>query len=158
MIAPETLLEALREAVPRALGPAAELAAGRDGAQVLTVPFEKYRAAAETVHGLGFGRLEFLTCVDWRDHFTLTLQVYAFGTPVVVRIKTDLARDGVAAPTVTDLWFQAEWEERECYDQYGLPFAGHPDLRRILNPEKWDGHPLRKDYVDRLDIQRPQYW
>ena len=142
----------------RDVGAGLEAAVGPDGAHIFEVPLAAYRTAAETVRRLGFGRLEFLTCVDWRDRFTLTLQVYAFGTPAVVRIKTDVAREGVAAPTVSDLWFQAEWEERECFDQFGLPFAGHPDLRRILNPERWDGHPLRKDYVDRLDIQRPQYW
>jgi NADH-quinone oxidoreductase subunit C len=64
----------------------------------------------------------------------------------------------VEVPTVSDLWFTADWEERECYDLFGLVFAGHPDLRRILMPEKWEGHPLRKDYEDRLDIRRPQYW
>jgi NADH-quinone oxidoreductase subunit C len=154
----ETLVQALKDAVAGAVGPALAAAEGPDGAFVFSVPFARYRPAAETVRGLGFGRLEFLTCVDWRDRFTLTLQVYAFGTPVVARIKTDVPREGTPAPTVSDLWFQAEWEERECFDQFGLTFAGHPDLRRILNPEKWDGHPLRKDYADRLDIQRPQYW
>lgn len=156
--APEALADLVTAALRQLLGDALQTVAGPDGVHVFTVPFEQYRPAAETLAAQGFDRLDFLTCVDWRDHFALALQVYAFGTPVVARLRSTLPRDGVAVPTVSDLWFQANWEEREVFDLFGLVFAGHPDLRRILNPEKWDGHPLRKDYVDRVDIKRPQYW
>jgi NADH:ubiquinone oxidoreductase subunit C len=117
-----------------------------------------WRAAAESLAGSGFTRLEFLTCVDWDDHFTLTLQTYAMESRTVMRLVTDIPRDGVDVPTVSDLWPAADWEERETFDQFGVVFAGHPDLRRILNPDRWEGHPLRRDYVDHVDITRPQYF
>ena len=145
-------------ALRAAVGGGFDASLGADRVWNYAAPLERYRAAAEVLAEQGFDRLEFLTCVDWRDHFTLTLQVYSGGARTVARLKTDVAREGVAAPTVSDLWFQANWDERETYDLFGLLFDGHPDLRRILNPEKWDGHPLRKDYVDRLDIKRPEYW
>lgn len=117
-----------------------------------------WRSAAEFLAGSGFERLEFLTCVDWDDHFTLTLQTYEMESGAVMRLVADIARDGVDVPTVSDLWPAANWEERETHDQFGVVFAGHPDLRRILNPERWEGHPLRRDYVDHVDITRPQYF
>jgi NADH:ubiquinone oxidoreductase subunit C len=127
-------------------------------ALIFKVRLEGYRRAAEVLHAQGLDRIDFITCVDWRDRFTLALQGYLFSSGLVVRLKADLPRTGVEAPTVADLWFTANWEERECFDLFGLVFSGHPDLRRILMPERWEGHPLRKDYEDRLDIRRPQYW
>jgi NADH:ubiquinone oxidoreductase subunit C len=125
---------------------------------VVRAKLEGYRRAAEVLRDRGVDRLDFITCVDWRDRFTLTFQGYVLATGLVVRLKAHLPRVGVEAPSVSDLWFTANWEERECFDLFGLIFAGHPDMRRILMPEKWEGHPLRKDYEDRLDIRRPQYW
>lgn len=124
----------------------------------VAVKLAGYRRAAELLRAGGVDRVDFLTCVDWRDRFTLTFQGYVLATGLAVRLKADLPREGVDVPTVSDLWFTANWEERECYDLFGVVFAGHPDLRRILLPQNWEGHPLRKDYEDRLDIRRPQYW
>ena len=62
-----------------------------------------------------------------------------------VRVKARFA-DGEEVPTVTDRWVGANWLEREVFDMFGIRFAGHPDLRRILLPEEWTGYPLRKDY------------
>ena len=129
-----------------------------DGTLYARVAAAAWRAAAEFLAGSGFARLEFLTCVDWDDHFTLTLQTYEMESGTVIRLVASIPRDGAEVPTVSDLWPAADWEERETHDQFGVVFAGHPDLRRILNPETWEGHPLRRDYVDHVDITRPQYF
>lgn len=129
-----------------------------DGTLYARVAAAAWRAAAASLAGNGLVRLDFLTCVDWDDHFALTLQVYEMESRAVVRLVADIPRDGADVPTVSDLWPAADWEERETFDQFGVVFTGHPDLRRILNPERWDGHPLRRDYVDHVDITRPQYF
>jgi len=78
-----------------------------------------------------------------------------------VRVKVRAA-DGEAVPSVTGVWPAANWLEREVYDMFGVRFAGHPDLRRILMPEEWQGHPERKDYPlegpGELLLEDPQEW
>ncbi len=65
----------------------------------------------------------------------------------VAAVRIGVPRDGGSLPSVADVWPAAEWHEREVYDLLGVSFDGHPDLRRILCPDDWVGHPLRKDYV-----------
>lgn len=154
-VARADLLEAARREVGAAL---VGYHSAADGALCLLVTLTGYRRAAEVVRAAGIDRLDFLSCIDWGDHFTLVLQGYSFASGLQVRLRTQFPREGREVPTVTDLWFLADWEERETFDQFGVVFSGHPDLRRILNLENWEGHPLRKDYVDRVDITRPQYF
>jgi NADH-quinone oxidoreductase subunit C len=71
--------------------------------------------------------------------------VWQSGGEFAVRIRAP--RDGGSIPTVSDVWPTADWHEREAFDLLGVGFEGHPDLRRILCPDDWIGHPLRKDYV-----------
>jgi NADH-quinone oxidoreductase subunit C len=67
-------------------------------------------------------------------------------TPKRLRLRVRVPNDDPRLPTVSEIWPIANWAEREAYDLFGLTFDGHPDLRRILMPEDWDGFPLRKDY------------
>jgi NADH-quinone oxidoreductase subunit C len=71
--------------------------------------------------------------------------LYSFPLNVRIRVKT-LVADGEAVPTSVNIWPTANWLEREVYDMFGIRFDGHPDLKRILLPDGWKGHPLRKDY------------
>jgi NADH-quinone oxidoreductase subunit C len=90
-----------------------------------------------------------LTAVHWPDRkgeeFEIVIQLYSVPKNRRLRIKTSIA-DGESCPTMTPIWSGADWMEREVYDMFGVKFEGHPDLRRILLPEDWPGHPLRKEY------------
>jgi NADH-quinone oxidoreductase subunit C len=95
-----------------------------------------------------FNLLTDLTAVDWpkRDkRFDIILNLYSFPKNERLRLKAH-AGEGEKVPSVSGVWSAANWLERECYDMFGIVFDGHPDLRRILLPDAWQGHPLRKDY------------
>ncbi len=95
-----------------------------------------------------FDFLTDLTAVDWygrEKRFDLILNLYYFPHNQRLRLKVPLGEDA-HCPSVTGLWGTANWLERECFDMFGIVFDGHPDLRRILLPDGWKGHPLRKDY------------
>jgi NADH-quinone oxidoreductase subunit C len=126
------------------------------GVEALTYAGQNYivvdRAAARSVlrimHEDGFDYLVDLTCVHYPQRelaFEVVWILYSFATNERVRVKASIA-DGEAISTVTDLWRTANWLEREAYDMFGVRFEGHPDLRRILLPDEWEGFPLRKDH------------
>src|ERR1017187_3626548 len=88
-----------------------------------------------------------ITAVDWpkrAERFDLVYVVYSFARNERVRIKTAIAA-GFKPQTAVDVHLTANWLEREVFDMFGIEFAGHPDMRRILMPEEWEGYPLRKD-------------
>ena len=95
-----------------------------------------------------FSLLSDLTAVDWpkrEKRFDVVLNLYSFAKNERLRVKAR-AGDGEEVPSVSGVWPTANWLEREAFDMYGIVFAGHPDLRRILLPDEWQGYPLRKDY------------
>jgi len=95
-----------------------------------------------------FDYLVDITAVDWpkrAERFDLVYIVYSFPHNQRVRIKVQIA-DGFEPRTATGVHLTANWLEREVFDMFGIRFAGHPDLRRILMPEDWQGYPLRKYY------------
>ena len=80
--------------------------------------------------------------------------LYSFSRNERIRVKTQIA-DGETISSVVSIWPTANWLEREVYDMFGIKFDGHPDMKRILMPDDWKGHPLRKDYGIR---QQDQEW
>jgi len=95
-----------------------------------------------------FDYLSDLTCVHWPDNreapFEVIYNLYSIAKNERVRLKVETNGEGV--DSVTSIWPAADWPEREVYDLFGVVFHNHPDLRRILLPPDWEGHPLRKDY------------
>lgn len=99
--------------------------------------------------GLKFNLLSDITAIDYypaEPRFALAYHLYSMAFNRRVRVKVMWSDGDDPVPSVTGLWPSANWEEREAYDLMGILFAGHPDLRRVLMPDDWQGHPQRKDY------------
>ncbi len=107
---------------------------------------------------LRYNFLADLCGVDWLERreprFEVVYNLYSIPRTDRIRVKVRLP-EGVEVPSVTDVWPTANWHEREVFDMFGIRFAGHPDLRRILMPEDWEGYPLRKDYPV---AEMPRWW
>jgi NADH-quinone oxidoreductase subunit C len=102
--------------------------------------------------GFDFDYLFCLTCVDWKTHLTM---VYHFTSTIhrhhlVVKIKLD--RMVPEVETTAHIWRTAEFHEREVYELFGVHFTNHPDLRKLILPDDWEGYPLRKDYEDPINM------
>ncbi len=99
-----------------------------------------------------FELLADLSCVDLlgvvpsERRFLVALHLYSFARNLRLRLRVSIPEGDETCPSVVGVWPTANWHEREVYDFFGLRFEGHPDLRRILMPEDWEGHPQRKDY------------
>jgi NADH-quinone oxidoreductase subunit C len=98
---------------------------------------------------LAFNRLASVTAVDyWPDEprFAVIYQLFSIPNTEYLRLSVPLQENEAEVPTIAGLFLNANWFEREIFDLFGITFRDHPDLRRILMPEDWEGHPLRKDY------------
>lgn len=95
---------------------------------------------------LGFNYLTDLTAVDYQDHFTVVYRLKSLPGLKDLVVKVEIDRNNPVLPSVIGVWKAADWQEREAYDLMGIEFSGHPNLKRILLPEDFAGHPLRKDY------------
>ncbi|MGH7214695.1 MAG: NADH-quinone oxidoreductase subunit C [Tepidisphaeraceae bacterium] len=116
------------------------------------VDAQDWRELAEFLHGdpaLKFDWLQNLSGVDYvaDNKMCVVYDLWSFDHDHSFAVKVYCVRDDAHVPTVADLWPAANWHEREAYDMYGIIFDGHPDLRRILCADDWEGFPLRKDYV-----------
>lgn len=98
---------------------------------------------------LGFNYLSDLTGNDWPERearFEVIYHLYSMEHFTRFRLKVRVPEEPCTCPSVTSVWATANWHERETFDLFGIVFEGHPDLRRILLTEEWEGHPLRQDY------------
>ena len=120
----------------------------------ITVDPTAIREALAALKADGSRLLVFLTCVDhladasrqWPARYELVYQLRDLESKAQLRVRTFLDGDPPRIDSVQDMFPPANWDERETYDMFGIVFEGHPDLTRILMPDDWVGHPLRRDY------------
>lgn len=95
---------------------------------------------------LDFDHLSSISGVDYPERFEVVYHLWSYSKQCLLTLKTSLSKDSPNIQSVTSIWRGANWHEREAYDLFGIIFENHPNLTRILLPEDWAGHPLRKDF------------
>lgn len=103
----------------------------------------------QTLHNdadLGFNYLRCLSSVDYKEHLEVVYHLLNMSNKQQVCVRVKLSPDDARLTSVTKYWATANWHEREAYDLMGIQFEGHPDLRRLLLPNWWEGYPMRKGY------------
>ena len=137
------------------------------GQRVVHVPVARYLEVLRLLVAEGFDLCTDLTGVDYLTHpgrplpdgvaperFEVVLNLIATGRRERLRVRVQVPVGAATLPSTFDVWPGNEAPERETFDMFGIVFEGHPDLSRILMPEDWDGHPLRKDYeVGAIPVQ-----
>ena len=157
-------LQTLQQALPGAVAQVSYWV----GDWTVIVPAERLLDVARHLRDSADARFDYcsdVTAVDWparaQWRFDVVYCLYSTALRQRTRIKVRLA-DGESVASVAGLWSAANWLEREVWDMFGIRFAGHPGLRRILMPDEWQGHPLRKDYPlegpGELILENPQEW
>jgi NADH-quinone oxidoreductase subunit C len=119
------------------------------GELTLVVAADRITEVARFLKQDGFVRLSAVTCVDlypMEPRFEVVYQLHSLSRSERVRLKCKVSGAAPEIDSVTGIWRCANWYEREVFDMFGIVFRGHPDLTRILMPDDWNGHPLRKDY------------
>ena len=115
----------------------------------LTIVPEQIRAAAATVQAAGYNFFEDLTAVDWcpsSPRFQLSYHLLSHSFKERLRLRVLVEEASPSVQSIVPVWPAANYYEREVFDLFGIRFDEHPNLRRIMMPEEWVGHPLRKDY------------
>ena len=102
---------------------------------------------------LGFEQLACITAVDWKDHFESIYHVENYYNGCMVQVNARIPYDDPKIASLTGLWNAANYHEREAWDLMGLEYEGHPNLERILLPEDFKFHPLRKEFAQEVDRQ-----
>ncbi len=153
-------LEGLQEAVPGGVAQVSWFV----GDWTAIVPMDRLLEVAGHLRATGFDVCTDVTATDWPprpERFDVIYCLYSIRDRHRLRLKVRAA-DGAAVPSVTGIWPMANWLEREVFDMFGITFAGHPDLRRILMPDEWQGYPQRKDYPlegpGELMLENPLDW
>ena len=127
------------------------------GQDVALVPNERWRDFAQAAKDAGFEVCADVTAVDWMrqrpERFEVVANLLSMRHRLRLRMITTAPRIDPTVQSLVPVWPGANFAEREVYDMFGIVFEGHPDLSRILMPDDWEGHPLRKDY--RLRDRQP---
>ena len=147
-IAKNPVVQKLREWDPQAVAEVIEFR----GETTVVVPKEHLKRAAEYLlaeASLRFSFLSDITTVDrypLEPRFEVNYQLLSMNRKERLRLRVKLSGKDPVISTVTPVWPTANWHERENFDLFGIRFEGHPNLTRIVMPDEWEGHPLRKDY------------
>jgi NADH-quinone oxidoreductase subunit C len=115
----------------------------------LTVARESIIPTCQTVRAAGFNFLADVTCVDWypnQPRFQVTYHLLSLGLKQRLRLCVMVEEGDSSVDSITPVWPAANYYEREIFDLFGVRFGGHPNMRRILMPEEFEGNPLRKDF------------
>ena len=160
------IIDALRGSVPDG---AVDAAPAGDGMPAIYVAREHAAAVCQALRddpALQFALAVDMTAVDFlprEPRFEVVVHLVSLGippygnTPKRLRVKFRVPGTDPHMPTLSGVWKAMNWAEREVYDMFGVHFDGHPDLRRILMPEDWDGHPARKDYPVQIKMTPKVY-
>jgi NADH-quinone oxidoreductase subunit C len=119
------------------------------GELTLTVSPANIRKAAEAVRAFGYNYLEDVTAVDWlpaEPRFQVSYHIVSHKLKERLRLRAFVFSIDSAIDSITSIWPSADFYEREVFDLFGIRFLGHPNLRRIMMPDEFTGHPLRKDF------------
>lgn len=98
---------------------------------------------------LSFDFLRLIAGVDLKDSLEVVYSLFSYAHEHEITVRCRVTRESPNLSSVASVWSAADWHEREAYDLVGVVFDGHPDLRRLLLPDDWEGHPLRKDYKEK---------
>jgi NADH-quinone oxidoreductase subunit C len=159
----QTSLESIVDQLEKELG----LTASKNRGDItLLVPGKKIVKTCQRAQELGFELLSALTAVDYwpqgasssleqEPRFHVIYQFTSISLHLFLTLRVPVPGVNPSLPTISHLYNNANWRERELWDMFGIKFQGHPDLRRILMPADWEGHPLRKDYP--LGYEEPQF-
>jgi NADH-quinone oxidoreductase subunit C len=162
----QSIVDTLRPSVPEG---AVEVAPAADGMPAIYVAREHAPAVCQLLRdhpALQFSFAPDMTAVDFmprEPRFEVIVHLVSLGippygdTPKRLRVKIRVPGTDARMPTISGVWKAMNWAEREVYDMFGIHFDGHPDLRRILMPEDWDGHPARKDYPVQIKMTPKVY-
>ena len=142
-----TILSKIKERLPGAVLDITEFA----GEHTLHVQGQDILKVLTEFKDDGFNFLADLTAIDnltlgGFDRFAVSYHLLSHKTAERVTVKAYISEEKPSLPSVESLWKTADWQEREVFDLYGIKFEGHPNLIRIMNPDDYDGYPLRKDY------------
>lgn len=136
---------------------AAGAAGPRPDPIVVRVPVTGWQASAQVAkEAIGCAFFNFLTAIDWKtEGLEVIAWVDCLDPALSVQLRTQLGPGVTTCPSLVPIYRGADWMERECFDMFGVQFGGHPDPRRILLADDWEGHPLLKSYA--VDTPHPPY-
>ena len=131
--------------------------AAEGGGLAVALPRERWLAFGRFAKDeLGCAYFNWLSAIDWKEQgLEVLYRVENLDAKLVLTLRTKLGPGETRCASLVAVWRGADWMERECYDMFGIRFEGHPDLRRILLPQDWEGHPLLKSYA--VDTPHPPY-